>query len=908
MQFKYLLAVVSIFIGTQLFSQTTVSFTTSGTYTVPCNVTSITVEVWGGGGGGGQGDSQGGTRSGGGGGGGGGYSSTTIAVSPGQTFVYTIGAGGIGSTTGNGGNGGTTDFAGLISANGGTGGTGANNGTSGNGGAGGIGSINNGTAGGNGLSGNPAISGAGGTAGGVGGGVGGASVLSNSNGNNGAIPGGGGSGGAGNNGDGGNGGSGQVTITYTIDPTITCTSNTTNTTINDVCSNTYVWTDGGGASGNYGNGESYTYTFCPDVAGDVVQVSFNSFDTEGGGGTCIDFLSLWMANNNTGPAQQIYCDDLGSFTITSTSPDGCITFEFTSDGSLVGPGWVAEITCVQGCEFPTGGLTDATTLSLCPAEADNPDALTVNFDGSASFAEPGWSLASYQWDFGDGTRDTTTSATTSHTYTPGVYVATLLVRDDNTAIDPLGCESTNSVTRIIRVLPEPDTVGSTANPLSITCDNCVDLTGVGTSQNYTEDLPSPSTTVTLLPDGAGNSYESTSDYSGLFPPGATVAAGCYPDICFNLEHSYSGDLLIELVAPDGTAMTLYDQDGGTINFGDCSNGADDQTEGCGAQYCVTSTATNNWGDAAMLSTPPANGSCADYTGPCETLGDNYTAGNYAPNGGAFSDLDGAPLNGVWKIRITDFLSADDGFLFSWSLSFPPSCYKNLETVTPDISSVVWQPHGGGGPSVPAAGSQTQVSSAVSDPGPDPCPGTATCDGTSISNTINLCFPLGATTTYDYDYLITDEFGCEYTKTLTVDVDCPLPVDLLQWTGEAFNKYNRLYWKTASEDNNSHFLIMHSTDGSSWRKLEEIEGHGSTSEEKSYTTDHENPPSGINYYKLIQVDYDGTEEEYNVIGINNKVDISIVKRVNTNGQEVGPNYRGIVFEYYSDGSVEKTYQH
>merc|ERR1711991_1009899 len=178
-------------------------------------------------------------------------------------------------------------------------------------------------------------------------------------------------------------------------------------------------------------------------------------------------------------------------------------------------------------------------------------------------------------------------------------------------------------------------------------------------------------------------------------------------------------------------MTLFDQAGAGTNFGDCTNGADDEVEGCGAEYCVSSTATDNWGD--NLFTPPATGSCADYTGTCEG-GSSYSAGTYLPDGGAFSDLEGAPLNGVWKIRITDFLSADDGFLFGWSLTFPEACYKDLETATPDISSVVWQPHGGGGPSVPASGSQTQTSTAVSDPGPDPCPGTATCDGTSISNT------------------------------------------------------------------------------------------------------------------------------------------------------------------------------
>ncbi|MFN6015135.1 MAG: hypothetical protein ACK47F_10645, partial [Flavobacteriales bacterium] len=63
---------------------------TSGNWTVPCGVTSITVEVWGGGGAG-AGDQ---TTTGGGGGGGasGGYVSQVIAVQPGSTIAYSVGA------------------------------------------------------------------------------------------------------------------------------------------------------------------------------------------------------------------------------------------------------------------------------------------------------------------------------------------------------------------------------------------------------------------------------------------------------------------------------------------------------------------------------------------------------------------------------------------------------------------------------------------------------------------------------------------------------------------------------------------------------------------------------------------------------------------------------------------------
>lgn len=57
--------------------------------------------------------------------------------------------------------------------------------------------------------------------------------------------------------------------------------------------------------------------------------------------------------------------------------------------------------------------------------------LTVNFDGSASSDEDG-KIASYLWDFGDGT--TAADAATAHTYgAAGTYTVTLTVTDDGSA-------------------------------------------------------------------------------------------------------------------------------------------------------------------------------------------------------------------------------------------------------------------------------------------------------------------------------------------------------------------------------------------------------------------------------------------------------------------------------------------
>lgn len=120
-----------------------------------------------------------------------------------------------------------------------------------------------------------------------------------------------------------------------------------------VCGGQFI--DNGGPNGNYLNNSDVTTTICPSNSGDVVTVTFTSFDTE------VSWDALYVFNGNSIAAQQIASTNAtgnvpgglaGGFwgttipgPFTSTSPDGCLTFRFRSDGSVNRPGWVANITC-----------------------------------------------------------------------------------------------------------------------------------------------------------------------------------------------------------------------------------------------------------------------------------------------------------------------------------------------------------------------------------------------------------------------------------------------------------------------------------------------------------------------------------------------------------------------------------
>ncbi len=104
---------------------------------------------------------------------------------------------------------------------------------------------------------------------------------------------------------------------------------------------------------------------------------------------------------------------------------------------------------------------------------------------------------------------------------------------------------------------------------------------------------------------------------------------------------------------------------------------------------------------------------------------------------------------------------------------------------------------------------------------------------------------------------------------TASLDCtPLPVQLLDFTAE-YNRDNNvveLYWHTESEINSDYFIVETSTDGKNYEKLIEIDGAGNTSYETEYLTNDYQPKSGINYYKLTQVDFQGKKRELKKVSV------------------------------------------
>jgi hypothetical protein len=85
----------------------------------------------------------------------------------------------------------------------------------------------------------------------------------------------------------------------------------------------------------------------------------------------------------------------------------------------------------------------------------------------------------------------------------------------------------------------------------------------------------------------------------------------------------------------------------------------------------------------------------------------------------------------------------------------------------------------------------------------------------------------------------------------------LPVELLQFQVQASNGASILNWSTATEQNNRHFIIQRSTNLQKWDDIGTIAGKGNSNQQLDYSFIDNNPQPGINFYRLKQVDWDGT---------------------------------------------------
>lgn len=95
----------------------------------------------------------------------------------------------------------------------------------------------------------------------------------------------------------------------------------------------------------------------------------------------------------------------------------------------------------------------------------------------------------------------------------------------------------------------------------------------------------------------------------------------------------------------------------------------------------------------------------------------------------------------------------------------------------------------------------------------------------------------------------------------------LPVELVSFEADIINEKEVLtQWSTATEVNADYFEIQRSTDGIGFETLGKVFAAGNSTTLQNYDFLDENPLWGIAYYRLKQVDTDGTYTYFNIIKI------------------------------------------
>jgi len=199
---------------------------------------------------------------------------------------------------------------------------------------------------------------------------------------------------------------------------------------------------------------------------------------------------------------------------------------------------------------------------------------------------------------------------------------------------------------------------------------------------------------TFLPDAPNNqplTYDAPLPITG-FNPGQTINnVNQIQQICLTMEHSYLGDLRIEVEAPSGEIIILKQQNGG----GSCDLGepiatapVDGQSSsllidpGTGYEYCF------NANPIYLTMVGESNNFTRNYT---DAQGHNYSD-NYLPAGSYtpfedFSGLIGADMNGTWTAHVTDQFNLDNGYIFNWYISLVGDLPDTLVTLTQPVEIV-----------------------------------------------------------------------------------------------------------------------------------------------------------------------------------------------------------------------------
>ena len=200
----------------------------------------------------------------------------------------------------------------------------------------------------------------------------------------------------------------------------------------------------------------------------------------------------------------------------------------------------------------------------------------------------------------------------------------------------------------------------------------------------------------------------------------------------------------------------------------------------------------------------------------------------------------------------------------WMLKVAPSAVDGSEDF---ISAITNEDDGANAPDLSNTGLSAGVNAAILDGDED----VMVYDGSSFSTTCNTDFAdCTAQFTDPANWATDDGNGNEaddgtfpdYPRDVIASANIlivisGLPITLSSFDATIRNKQTLLNWTTDAEIDNQYMAIERSQDGRNFKELGRIAGAGTTEVPQNYSFTDKRPVSGLNYYRLRQVDFDGT---------------------------------------------------
>ena len=577
--------------------------------------------------------------------------------------------------------------------------------------------------------------------------------------------------------------------------------------------------DTGGAGGQYGNNQNLTWTYCPP-AGQVITITFTAFNTEAG----FDYLSVHNGATNAAPQLGLFTGTALPPSITGTVPGGCITLWFTSDASVPAAGWIANITCATP---PPPPAVCGTTV-YDPGGAAGNYANNVNYTVTYCPSVPGQVV----------------TMTFTQFNTEANFDFVTIYNGPSAASPTLGTYSGTGI-------PGPFTSTHPGGCLTLvfTSDGSVPYSGWAANISCATPPPPPSGDCIYVlslndsfGDGWGTSFVGVSINGG---PYTNYTVGTFSNtILFGVN---IGDLVVLNYNASGTF-----QGENSFSLG---------MQGAGGLYSSPAPPTAGIVYAATVDCVPPPSPPEDCTGAL-TVCDNQAITNNPGNTGNVVDLNTGNMGCLSNAE-------RQGTWYVFSPSSPGNVAFTIDPLDPldDYDFAIWGPYPPGtttGSICPPPGVPLRCSYAA--------PSGAT--GLNYTATDNSETALGdkwvndIAVSADQVYLMyisnwsqsSTGFNLSWNLQNGASLDCTvLPVELTDFQARAVAEDVLVEWTTATETASDHFEVERSQDGAHFEHIGTLPGAGHSTHLLHYSFVDQDPQLGTNYYRLRQVDTDGSTE-------------------------------------------------